>query len=928
MNPILDAVREGRTGLLPGLLGPLTAPERQELLARLAHLRAEMRGWDWSRWRERDRIRSALLVAGAGCHTGASPAASWIGAHDLREGQEFPTEPLLGVLADRDPRWLGELAHRLAERTGTAEEDYPLIRELVRRAGCPVPTTDAFVHGWVRSIFTMDRARTTHNPLSIALRQDPYARELVPLLFATAESPEALHWCSDPTAPNHWPSELAALAQEGIVERRVLVDGCVARLRRGGRQNQLKFFLAMLTRLELTPAEERERTADWTALAAGAPSPLAGYAQQVLVRLVDAGGVPAQRLAEMSDVVLRRPEKKLVRAQLGLLGQALRRDPEARRTLLPAVAVAFGHEDTALQERALGLVVRYLPPGDRALRRELALRAEALSPLHRRAAAELLGPCTAPAPGSCAEPAYEEVLPPAPVRRRLARGPLTLAATVALVAASGAAGEPTAAAFESALDGLVRHAHHDRAALAGALRPALAGRRWHPEGDRPVDPRQLSGLDLMAAAVLGRVRAPDLVPGRGAHDGGCRPDCVHAALSAVTASRLTEAAHRILTDPQPFLLATPTWETGSLEPEELVVRLAAYRRLGAEPGPADFAQALLRVRRDPGAVPAAAALATAEGDRLAAWLAGAGEPPAVHRRVTDPFPDALAAPRSGPFADPFADPVPAVGPAAVPQAGPLRWDRPPRPPATRRIVLETAERCVVRREFPAAFRGLGRAHTERSRSCSPACAGGLVQGAVLPEDRETQAAWLLPEVTAGATARERGAGVPLPLPRLAELGGPAGPALHLTVATGLGARDAGDRRAAVDALLLLAARGELDAPRLGRDLAELLGLGTVKPSRLAGAARTAAATGAYATTWAVLAEALVPLLAGGGSARGTGELLAVAADCVERCGAYGPAPAGLAEGAGRPGASQRGRAAPRAVCYTPMSRPPQNCWLF
>ncbi|MEV0411477.1 DUF6493 family protein [Streptomyces sp. NPDC050448] len=872
MNPILDAVREGRTDLIPGLLKPLTAPERRDLLARLADLRREIRGWDWSHWQERDRIRSGLLVAGAGCHTGAAAAAAWIGAPDLRDGRQPPTGLLLDLLADRDPGWLGDLAHRLADRTATAEADYPLIRELVGLAGCPVPTTDAFVHGWVRSIFTMDRARTTHSPLSIVLRQDPYARDLVPLLFVTAESPEALHWCSDPTAPNHWPSELAALAQEGIVERRVLVDGCVARLARGGRQNQLKFFLAMLERLALTPAEERERTADWIAMAADAPSPLAGHAQQVLARLSEAGELPVQRLAQMSRAVLRRPEKKLVRAQLVLLGQALRRDPAARQALLPAVADAFGHEDTALQERALGLLVRHLRPGDRDLRRELAVQADALSPVHRRAAAELLGS----AAGTCEEPAYEEVLPPAPVRRRLGAEPPTLAETVDLVAACVTSGERTAAAFESALDGLVRRAHHDRAALAEALRPALGGRWWRPEGGRPVDPEQLSGLELMAAAVLGRVRAHDLRPERGLRADGCRPDCVHAALSAVTASRLAEAAYRLLTDPLPFLLATPTWETGSLEPEELVVRLTAYRRLGAEPAPADFAQALLRVRRDPGTAPAAAALGTPEGDRLAAWLTGAGEPPAVLRRVTDPLLD------------------------PDPQAGRLRWDRPPA--AARQIVLETGERCVVRQEFPAAFRRLGLAFTETGRSCSRTCGGGLIQQAVLPEDRETQAAWLLPEVTAGATARERGGGAPLP--RLAELGGPAGPALHLAVATGLGSGHAEDRRAAVDALLLLAARGELDAPRAGRDLAELLGLGTVKPSRLAEAARTAAATGAYATTWAVLAEALAPLLAAATAARGTGELLAVAADCVERCGARGPVPAGLAEAAARTGSSQ------------------------
>ncbi|KJY44985.1 hypothetical protein VR46_17335, partial [Streptomyces sp. NRRL S-444] len=196
MNPILEAVREGRTDLIPGLLKPLTPPERRELLARLADLRREIRGWDWNHWQERDRIRSGLLVAGVGCHTGAAAAASWIGAPDLRDGEPLPTGLLLGLLADRDPGWLGDLAHRLADRPATAEADYPLIRELVRLAGCPVPTTDAFVHGWVRSIFTMDRARSTHSPLSVVLRQDPYARELVPQLFVTAESPEALHWCS------------------------------------------------------------------------------------------------------------------------------------------------------------------------------------------------------------------------------------------------------------------------------------------------------------------------------------------------------------------------------------------------------------------------------------------------------------------------------------------------------------------------------------------------------------------------------------------------------------------------------------------------------------------------------------------------------------------------------------------------------------
>ncbi|MFI5638774.1 DUF6493 family protein [Streptomyces goshikiensis] len=873
MNQILDAVRAGRTSLLPLLIKRLTPPERRALLPELTALRKEVRDWDWSRRRENGGVASALLVAGAGCHTGAAAAAAWIGSRDLagrgasRGGSRWAG--LLAVLGDREPAWLGDVAHRLAARTVTVEDNYPLIRELIRLADCPVPTTDGFVHAWAEDMAFGGHPRSSHHLLSAALREDPRAGEMVPLLFQTAEPAATLNWYVDPQAPDHWPSALTALAREGIVERRVLVDGCVARLLRGGRPGGLKFYQVLLRRLDLTPAELREHTADWIAMAADAPSVLAGQAQQVLAGLSETGELPAERLAEMSAGVLFRPEKKLVRAQLVLLGKALRRDREARHVLLPAVAGAFGHEDTGLQERALGLVGKHLRAGDEELRTELGFQAELLSPVHRRAAVELLG---AGGGGDFAdEPPYEEILPPAPVRRRMPDRARTLSETVELVAALSRTRTPTVAEFESALDGLVRHAHHDRTALATALRPALAD-RWWATGDRQAEADQIHGLELVAAAVLGCVRAYDLRPERATQGAGYHQNCVHGVLGAVVADRLREAAHHAVSGTLPFLLATPTWDTGSLEPRELVERLAAYGRLGVRPAPVDFAQALLRVRRDPAAAGAARALGTREGERLAAWLTTAGEPPELLRRVREPEPV-----RRGHW-----------------------WDRDWE--TTRRIVIETAERPVLQSEFPQSFHGLGRPRTGNGHRCYWV-PDDAAYGAVLPEDRETQAAWLLPEVTVCAALDGRGAGARLS--RLAELGGPAGPAVHLAVATGLGARHAEDRLAAVDALLVLAARGELDTALLGQDVAELLRLGTVKPNRLADAARTIAATGAYATTWAVLGGALPAVLAPGArAARGAGELLAVAADCVERSGAGGPGPEGLAAVASRAGSSR------------------------
>ncbi|WP_438317030.1 DUF6493 family protein [Streptomyces sp. HUAS TT3] len=869
-SAVLDAVHAGRTDRLPGLIKHLSPADRRALVPELTALRREIRGWDWSRRADSERIRPALLLAGAGCHTGAAAAASWIAARELRDAGGSGNAALLKVLADRDPAWLGDLAHRLAARAATVEGQYRLIRELLLRApdDCPPPTGDPFVHAWVRHMSYGGHTGSART-LRLALREEPYVRELVPRLFETAETPEALGWYSAPGVPGRWPAELAALAARGTVERRTLLDGCLARLLRGGRPAGLAFFTDLLAVLEPTEDEQEERTADWIALAADAHSPLAGHAQQVLAGLSEAGRLPAERLAEMSAAVLFRPEKKLVRAQLVLLGKALRRQRDDRSVLLPAVAAAFGHADTGLQERALKLVAAHLRPEDDDLRTELAFQAELLSPAHRRTAAELLG-----AVAEAAVPAtpYTETLPPAPARRRQApAAPLSLAETVELVAALVKSRQPTTEEFETAADALVRHAHRDRAELATALRPALADRPWIGDGGYHADPGWLRGLELVAATVLGHVRAHDLRAGRGLRDDRSGQDCAHTAMGEVTTARLYEAAGRILTDPLPFLLATPTWDTGSLDPSDLVERLAEYGRLGVAPAPVDFGQALLRVRRDdPEAAPAAAALGTPEGERLAAWLTGAGEPPRTVRRVAEPG------------------------------SGRHSWWAGRTRDTVRRIVVDVAERPVLA-EFPPAFHRLGRAFSGSAGRCYHWDGWELAQLSVLPEDRETQAVLLLPELTACAAVEERGAGQRLS--RLAELGGPAGPVLHLAVAAGLGARHAEDRLAAADALLVLAARQELDTGLLGRDLAELLALGTVKPNRLADAVRTAAGTGAYATIWAVLTGALPALLADGG-VRGAGEVLAVAAECVEACGAAGPEPAGLAETAGRRGSSQ------------------------
>jgi hypothetical protein len=130
------------------------------------------------------------------------------------------------------------------------------------------------------------------------------------------------------------------------------------------------------------------------------------------------------------------------------------------------------------------------------------------------------------------------------------------------------------------------------------------------------------------------------------------------------------------------------------------------------------------------------------------------------------------------------------------------------------------------------------------------------------------------------------------------------------VAYGLSARRADEQLYAVDALLLLAARGALDAARLGGDIAELTGLRRLTLQRVANALREVARAGAYGTVWAVLSAAL-PALLTGEPPHGLPAVLTLAADCAEGCGARGALPPEIGALATRTGSSQTVRQARR-----------------
>ncbi|TDQ54454.1 DUF6493 family protein [Actinorugispora endophytica] len=881
---VLSAVAEEKNDRLPGLVAALSEQERRACgrvlkawLAPMHETSEDYRVRTSEVWQAAERRKEALKVAGAGCATGAADAARWITHRSLSE--QCDTSTLLEVLLDRPAEWLADVAHRVVARSGREDWPwgrFPLVEHLILRSGAAVPTDGRFVMAWMRNSMWYDsgfawtdvldgkavlrREGRKWDSFDERLRDDPFLDDLVPLLFE-ADGAGHLMQRSD-----RWIPALVGLAGDGRLDRGMLVDGALGRLLRPGRPNELRGFRELLDALAPTEDEYAAHTVTLLRILPDAPSPEAGYAQKILVGLDEAGRLSDEHLADASASVLFRPEKVLVRAQLSWLDRAARRDRSRAGVVVPAAAVAFGHPDPALQERALALVERHLKHAGDAVRADLAAAVEALSPALRPRAAELLGvPDSVPGPEAAAVlPAVPEARPVAPPVTDPAEAAIELNAALAAVRDRWVGYSRDyrvlidVPVFERVLDGLVRCARADRDALLAELRAVARDHPWREVGDGD-DDWDMAGIRCVVAEALGESEGPKTWETRRAAGGyyGTAP------LNAVLRERLREVAGMVVGgDGPPFLLAVPTLSDGRIDPAVLVDRIVGYERLGVVPGGVDLSQALLRVdtgAATEGVLADARRLSSEAGAGLAAWLEAGGLPePKADRANTA---DCSCGDRHASHLL-FA------------------WE-------------QVAAPCALHPVFDDVLDG----NRYPQHSLVP-YRNNDHWPAALPLDRELVALHLQKPFPEGRA--------PL-LPALAAAHGAAGPVLHMGAANGLGTDHADVRAQAVDAVLVLAARGDLDTELLAGELAGAARRG-LDTEGLAESLRALVHSGLHAVVWALLSAAL-PVLADDvpaelrivrdmdwtlekrvTRARGLTGVLEVAAECARLCGAGGEMP--------------------------------------
>jgi hypothetical protein len=959
---LADAVRASVPAIV-AFVRKLDDPQRRALASPVRAYARELLGrrpfenWSAVPFEVRRARAYALRVAGAGCFTGAEATAAWLARRDL-QGWSFQLDPeeqtaaVLEVLRDRDPRWLAELARRLAGRMRAGDRQasgmlWATTAALVRHAGIDPPTTDGFVYAWAlahTASWPARRGDRDDRCLLDRLRDDPFLDALGPHLFEIDEAGELLLWGTRSShrlpAEQTWPGALARLAAEGRLARAALLDRCLGRLLCGGRPATLSGFVALHDALAPDLDDLATRTRDYLRLLPDAQPAVAELAQRALRRLDDADRLDRSVVVDASRAVLFRTERKLLRAQLAWLDAAARRrrgEPGALDELLGATAVALRQDAAHLQERALSLLRRHARHASPAGRAALLHATEALADDVRRRLAEALG--AAPPTGRAvaagepeatraARPASRPSLsPPGPRALPPPIGtPAELAEELTVLLHAGQVDweidetlDPVA--LERVLAALVALAHADRVALHEAIAPVLLRYNISPPGDIP---RRTSWEGWSAwlrsddhwywhgtRTAVGLVAAAATMTPAAAATGRAAPAreaWLRLVMSVPKAGRhprrsrprqaivyrLREIATGLLYEPVPTLLATPTTATGHVDPTVLADKLARAEREGWQPWELDLQQALLRLprERDPAVLDRARRLRSPAGQRLVAWLEGGGPPDPVLDRLVRVCPK--TSPSWGPVADIDRTIVLAAKAASTPAAraddeGAARPSSAGWPPSLVELLFDLDPPDHV---MPGRWWSTG-GYDHAAKLCWPA---------LLPSHRDVAAAHLLPAL-ALLPRHSRGAGAVLPL--LAEGDGPVGTAFTLALAHGLGASDRADRAAAADALVVVAGRGQLHGVALGRELAGLVTLGLFPVQRLVEPLRDVTMAGASSEVWTLLAAALPRLLppAVERAPQRLAGLLSLAAEAATLARARGPLPA-IAAVAARGGSSQ------------------------
>lgn len=257
----------------------------------------------------------------------------------------------------RDPAWQAAFVGAFCEWSWWGIDlIWPVSHTLVSRHG--VPPTLGYLTDFLSEVM---RARTQGLPtaergevIAERIRGDETLLADFWSLF-TVEGIGSQHFVGDQFAPA-WDDALARLSGEVAGFRERLLEESLAALLRDFAARTIPWYLRVHRHAQPTADEIEARQGSYLAVLATAPSTAVGLAQEQLGKILDSPNLDLDGLIEASGAVLVRTEKKLLKAQLGLLAK-LPTNPAQRQRIGDLMAEALPNLPLDLASVAAKLTV-------------------------------------------------------------------------------------------------------------------------------------------------------------------------------------------------------------------------------------------------------------------------------------------------------------------------------------------------------------------------------------------------------------------------------------------------------------------------------------------------------------------------------------------------------------------------------------------
>jgi hypothetical protein len=560
---------------------------------------------------------------------------------------------IAGVLADRNPPWLAELADARLSGDWWRLGSWSLARRLVRLGAIGRPVIPEYGAVMVRGLAQSpplsgpiptdfgepmpEPAGTGGDLLARAILDDPGLLEHeIWRLFTDPgvgkEMEGGITW-GKLRLGEQWADALLELAGHGHLDRDRLLDECLDAFLRDLPPNHVGWYASFHDQLGPSDDEIAARSARYLALLAARSKPGVSLGQRMCALLLDpefpgAGRLDPEAFLAASGPALLFPQKSVATAQLKLIGKLVADRAKVRDSALEGSALegsaledraledraledralataaqAFAHQREDVQAAALKLIAKHDVPQDANARATVIELACALSPVLQPDAKALGILPAAQAPvASVTSPA----LAAPPVARAAPAERVAGVVELVLLLAQLMEDASDALVVERALAGAVRLAALPLAERAEVARPLFkrARKQALDDSDGPFSGHAIRADVGWLTLTWGTGELPpaSTMEHQGWHPEGHDtpwPSRRPKILSGILSARIGEACTLIAAGRALPLLAEPEFADGTISPGELGARQARWT--SAELTPCRYDLEAARLRAAPGA---------------------------------------------------------------------------------------------------------------------------------------------------------------------------------------------------------------------------------------------------------------------------------------------------------------------------------------